>query len=551
MVLRIHYQKRSLVANISQSKEKVWALSILYDASRALQLPFCPSLKAQDAVVGASNHPVDEGVGHAPARTMHRIGRLVDRLIGAYGAMISRASKPHWFQPNSSHAVVIKALESQASSEALARRLWASLVREGQNTLVLDDFLRTFGSDRGKDADRCFRTFDENRNGDLLQDEMVMAVAEVGRMRRANIQGLDDMDYAMRSFDYMLQTVVALVVMLWVVIEYAPIAKNVIDVFQYAVVGVSFAMGRTVHEFVACSMYIFLKHPYDVGDRVELWNLHTNSLIPLVVQRVSLLYTVFKRVDNYKLFQSSNFVLNALSLENISRSGANKEQISFVVDFDTTFKDLSQLRDELQAFVSHPENRRDYNPDITVDIAGIHEMASLELRVELQYKTNWSNGPLRIARRAKFMCALVAIARRIPIARPGGYFPAGTEKNPQYVVQVSETQAGIQRGVIDRELREMRGDFSPETDGNEGGKKEEEAWWEAETQPSERSTTTIGAPDSEEAAAMLSMMGNLILPAPSLENPPRIGMTLQRRKKSGPVSLGGMSTSINTETTSA
>ncbi len=288
-------------------------------------------------------------------------------------------------------------------------------------------------------------------------------------------------------------------------------------------------MSRTINEFAACSIFLFLKHPYDVGDRLDLWNKMINKSEPLVVERISLLYTVFKRTDNGKLFQCPNFILNARTIENITRSGANKEQVELSVDFNTTFKDLTMLRNELSAFVGHLDNIRDYCPDPLVDIVGIQELSKLEVRIEIKYKSNWSNGPLRSARRSKFMCALVAILRRIPIARPDGIFQRGSEGKPNYTVNISEAEAEALRANTTRELLQMRGDYraQPLQDRISSHADTEADDTLNSRTPFHRDRATREAEEEIEAAAMLKMMSNAALPASNSANPPRIGVTMQ------------------------
>lgn len=56
--------------------------------------------------------------------------------------------------------------------------------------------------------------------------------------------------------------------------------------------GLAFAIGGTVTEFLSCCIFLFVKHPYDVGDRITIDHQE------LVVKHISLMYSVFQRVDN-------------------------------------------------------------------------------------------------------------------------------------------------------------------------------------------------------------------------------------------------------------
>ena len=139
-----------------------------------------------------------------------------------------------------------------------------------------------------------------------------------------------------------------------------------------------------------------------------------------MVERISLLYSVFKNVKNGKTVQIPNIVLNQLWVDNITRSKAMREQLSVFVSFDTTFDDVTTLKAELLKFVRDKDNSRDFQPDLDIQVVSIAEMNKMELQVQLQYKGNWANETLRSARRSKFMCALVLALRSVPIYAPGG-----------------------------------------------------------------------------------------------------------------------------------
>lgn len=63
----------------------------------------------------------------------------------------------------------------------------------------------------------------------------------------------------------------------------------------------SFVFAVTTQEVLGSCIFLFVKHPYDVGDRVDVMGTAENS--SLIVEKISLLYTVFKRLDNQQILQ--------------------------------------------------------------------------------------------------------------------------------------------------------------------------------------------------------------------------------------------------------
>lgn len=203
-----------------------------------------------------------------------------------------------------------------------------------------------------------------------------------------------------------------------------------------ALLSLSFVFAATCQEVLGSCIFLFVKHPYDIGDRVDIGS------DQLTVEHISLLFTVFKRVATGRMVQIPNIVLNGLWIENVSRSKAMREQISMFVNFDTSFEDIKALKSEMQTFVLDKENNRDFQPEIEIEVVGIAEMNKLELRVEIRHKSNWANEAVRAARRSKFMCALVLALRKVPIYGPGGGDAAlGDSGKPSWSVAISPEEA--------------------------------------------------------------------------------------------------------------
>jgi hypothetical protein len=144
-------------------------------------------------------------------------------------------------------------------------------------------------------------------------------------------------------------------------------------------------------------------------------------------------------------------------IENVTRSKAMKEQLEVSISFDTPLEDIELLRAEMEAFVRHPDNSRDFQPDIVLECAGIGTMDKLLLKVEIRHKSNWSNETVRAARRSKFMCALVLALRKVPIYPPGGgYKSLGDPLNPTYSVMVTDELAAAARDKWKEEKESLR-----------------------------------------------------------------------------------------------
>jgi hypothetical protein len=217
-----------------------------------------------------------------------------------------------------------------------------------------------------------------------------------------------------------------------------------------------------VQEFLGSLVFIFIKHPYDVGDRVDI------NGVELIVEHISLLFTVFRQVDTDGIVQIPNIVNNTQWVKNVSRSRAMKERYNFAISPKTKWFQLEALKSELQAFVLEPQNKRDYQPKIDVELISIENMEKLLLRVEICQKSNFSDETLRASRRSKFMCALFTALKKHSISKPWGGKPpdAGSWENPAFSVTVTHEEA--QKAREEWEKREEA----------DRAKKREKLWWD-------------------------------------------------------------------------
>lgn len=292
------------------------------------------------------------------------------------------------------------------------------------------------GAGRPKDAEECFGALDRDGNGDISLEEMILTVTEFGRERKSIASSMHDVDQAINALDGLLFAIVFIVCIFVIIAFLSPSFVGTLATSATALLSLSFVFAATCQEVLGSCIFLFVKHPYDIGDRVDI------ATDQLTVEHISLLYTVFKRINNGKIVQTPNIVLNNLWVENITRSKAMREQVSIFCAFDTPFEDINALKQEMMAFVRDPQNSRDFHQDIEVEVVSIAEMNKLELRVEIRHKSNWSNENLRAARRSKFMCALVVALRRVPIAGPGGSDAAlGDANKPSWSVAISPSDA--------------------------------------------------------------------------------------------------------------
>lgn len=449
-LISIDYHRKQFSFRIKESKHNIYLLGLLYEASRSLFPAYCNEFAEEDYIISdqlnlkvlgisSKNRSHHRSGSATPARILQNIGRYGDKITSAFGDVAHEITGREVFNPNSAHSVVVEALEKKRTSEALAKRIWMSFVMEGREALYQDDIMEVLGENRRAEAEEAFAALDQDGNGDVSLDEMIMTVTEFGRERKSIANSMHDVDQAINVLDNLLSVVVLIAV---VMIFIAFLNKSFVTTLATAgtaLLSLSFVFSVTAQEVLGSCIFVFVKHPFDVGDRIDI------GLDQFVVEHISLLFTVLKRSSGSncgRIVQIPNIILNTLWVENISRSKAMSEQMEIDVYFGTSFDDIQILKNELNNFVRDKDNSRDFQPDVEVGVLGTTDQSKLMLQVEVKHKSNWANETLRQARRSKFMCALVAALRAVPIYAPGGPGDAlGSAANPNYGVSITDEEA--------------------------------------------------------------------------------------------------------------
>lgn len=93
----------------------------------------------------------------------------------------------------------------------------------------------------------------------------------------------------------------------------------------------SWLFALTAQEILASIIFVFIKHVYDVGDRVDI------DGESYVVKEMALLSTIFRRTDG-KIVQAPHSILNTKFIQNVRRSGPITESFAWDVDFTTSLE---------------------------------------------------------------------------------------------------------------------------------------------------------------------------------------------------------------------
>eukprot|EP00163_Fabomonas_tropica_P021656 TRINITY_DN3778_c0_g1_i1.p1 TRINITY_DN3778_c0_g1~~TRINITY_DN3778_c0_g1_i1.p1 ORF type:complete len:739 (+),score=103.58 TRINITY_DN3778_c0_g1_i1:207-2423(+) len=197
--------------------------------------------------------------------------------------------------------------------------------------------------------EKAFSVWDRFDEGSVTYPRVRRRVLQIYRNRRNLSRTIKHANTTVEKLGTAMNSIAFLVI--------AIIAILVYDVgFERTVVGIStlvillgFFLGNTLKLFVESALFLFVQHPFDCGDRVEIDNEN------MVVEQMNLFTSVFRRWDGLVL-SISNAVLARKKVYNFRRSVAIWGAYDINISRDTPIHLLDSIQTELNAWCKQNQN---------------------------------------------------------------------------------------------------------------------------------------------------------------------------------------------------
>lgn len=348
----------------------------------------------------------------------HVAGRVGNDILGRKGA-----------DNNHPRKIVTELLRNSASAQTLARLIYRSVVREGRETVHLEDLQVAF--ETMEEAEAAFSMFDKDLNGDISMDEFEAVCNEIHLEKKAIAASLKDLDSVIQKLDKVfLFIIVVIAVIVFVAILSDSTAAGLASAGS-SVLGLAWMLQATAQEFLQSIIFVFIKHPFDVGDRVTIYG-NTGATLTgddYYVTEISLLYTEFKKMQGH-IVQAPNSLLNTVFILNQRRSNGLSDSIPLEMRFGTPAHLIEDLKARMLDFVKN--NKRDYQPSIITEMTGFKEVRSCTMNLVFFHKSSFQNELLRLNRHNKFVTELMYQMVQVGIEAPLRVDPGGSREHPMY-----------------------------------------------------------------------------------------------------------------------
>lgn len=416
------FHLRTYSLRIAQNRIEIDFLVRLYSYAKT-------KLEDQDPVWGTPGGGLPSGM-RSPMQAIQnnarqawgKVGNVANRVAGDFtGRKILRGNHPQ--------KVVLELLRSTGSSHTLARVFYRTFVRPDQTTITLEDLYPVFTVH--EDAEACFAVFDKDLNGDISMEELELVCNEIHLEKKAIAASLKDLDSVVKKLDRVFMFIIFIISAIIFASIISDSAAAALTSTGTVILGLAWVLQATAQEFLQSIIFVFVKHPFDVGDRVTVYG-NTGAMMrgdDYYVQEISLLYTEFKKMEGHTV-QAPNSILNNLFILNQRRSNGLADPVELKLRFGTSDELIEELKARMTDYVM--EHKRDYQPRIITEVRTIDEVYSITMNFIFFHKSSFQNELLRLQRHNKFAVELMRQIRELGIEGPRAQQPGGVRDWPIY-----------------------------------------------------------------------------------------------------------------------
>lgn len=286
----------------------------------------------------------------------------------------------------------------------LPKKIFRNVAKPGAKYIGLEDLMRFLPEGEAMKAMGLFEgAQDSNR---VTKAALKNWAVNVFRERRALALTLNDTKTAVNKLHQMVNAVIAVVVgIIWLLIlGFA--TTHILVAISSQLLLVVFMFGNTCKAVFESIIFLFVMHPFDVGDRCSV------DSVQMVVEEMNILTTVFLRYDNEKIWYP-NTVLATKPISNFYRSPDMGDAVDFSIHIATPVEKVSIMKERIKRYIDNkPEH---WYPNPLVVVKEIEDMNKMKMAVWLQHKMNHQDMGEKWLRRSHLVEEMVNIFRDLDI----------------------------------------------------------------------------------------------------------------------------------------
>ncbi|CAN1782098.1 Mechanosensitive ion channel protein 8 [Linum perenne] len=296
-------------------------------------------------------------------------------------------------------------IRSVCQAKEAAKKIFANVAATpGSQYIFIGDLLLFMAKEEALRAMHHFGPSSEDKgiSRSLLTEWLVNAF----RDRQALALSLNDTKTAVDELHSMLNViVVVIIVIIWLVMLGIPITHFLVLLSSQLLL-VAFIFGNSCKTTFEAIIFLFVMHPFDVGDLCEV------DGTQMRVEEMNILTTVFLKSD-YQKITFPNSVLSTKPISNYYRSPDMVETIHFCVHISTPMDKISAMSDRLKAYVER--HNQYWYPTASVFIYEVEDMNKLKIQVSVRHRMNFQHMEDRFTRRGHLIQEIIRMFQDLEV----------------------------------------------------------------------------------------------------------------------------------------
>ncbi|KAG2311827.1 hypothetical protein Bca4012_026318 [Brassica carinata] len=296
-----------------------------------------------------------------------------------------------------------KEITNEMEAVAVAYDIFNNVAQPNSSYIEEDDLLRFMIKE---EVDLVLPLIECSETGKITRKAFTEWVIKVYTSRKALGHSLNDTKTAVNQVDKILTGVLSVITfIIWLILMDIATTKFLV-VFSSQFVGLAFMIGSTCKNIFESFVFVFVMHPYDVGDRCII------DGVVLLVEEIDLLTTVFLKIDNEKMFYP-NATLISKPISNFYRSPDMGDSILFSIAFSTPAAKIATLKETISEYlVQNPQN---WYPNFLFLVDAIENVNKLNLNLIVTHTINFQLFVEKRLRRTELVIAVKRILEQLEI----------------------------------------------------------------------------------------------------------------------------------------
>lgn len=319
---------------------------------------------------------------------------------------------------------------------ALSRILFVGIKNDNFDVILKTDFYKFF---KPHLAEYAFSSFEGSWDEFIDETQIFNTVIDIFKERNALKLALNDAEKAIDKLDGVITLFLMFILVPVYFIIYNVDPSKVLVSLSSTVVALGFAVGSSVQTVLQCIVFLFVTHPFDIGDKVAILDASEETPSIYTVTKLQILNTELKKHDN-SINYFDNIQLMKLPIINLRRSPDQIDLVELHIKFDTSQKKLKEFEQHLGSYLN--SHSRDFYTKFEVEYKKVEECNRMTVRLWIQHRSNFSNRKKFRERRSRILLRVKKILEKLEISY---------ETLPQNVYVYSENEPGLTRIFLPRD----------------------------------------------------------------------------------------------------